>query len=67
MVSVPLIWPLIASGAGEMIANRTRDQVVVVRVVLVTSYMTGDALLGTPPEMTNPHSCDGTSAPAEFA
>ena len=67
MISVPLIWPLIASGAGEILANRSRGQGVVVRVVLVSSYMTGDALLGAPLEMTNPHRCDGTSAPAEFA
>lgn len=54
MVSVPLKWPLFAIGAGEMVANRSRGQGVVVRVVLVSSYMTGDALLGAPLEVTNP-------------
>ena len=54
MVPVPLMWPLFVGGAGEMIANRSRGQGAVVRVVLVSSYMTGDALLGAPPEVTNP-------------
>ena len=54
MVSVPLIWPLFVGGAGEMLVNRSRGKRVVVRVILVSSYMTGDALLGAPPEVTNP-------------
>ena len=67
MVPAPLMWPLFVGGAGEMIANRSRGQGAVVRVVLVSSYMTRIVLLGAHPEMTNPHNHDGTSAPAEFA
>ena len=54
MVSVPLLWPLFVGGAGEMIANRSRGKRAVVRVVLVSSYMTREAFLDVPLEMTNP-------------